>query len=78
VADPLEDLSLADRIQELMTSPVIEEILDSVEREIFEEWITSSDSSKRDSLYHEFAGMQRFLKRVRAHMDNATLIRSRK
>ena len=76
--DPLEDLSLADRIQELMTSPVIEEVFNSVEREIFEEWITSADSNKRESLYHEFAGMQRFLKRVRAHMDNATLIRSRK
>ena len=76
--DPLEDLSLADRIQELMTSPVIEEVFNSVEREIFEEWITSADSNRRESLYHEFAGMQRFLKRVRAHMDNATLIRSRK
>ncbi len=76
--DPLEDLSLADRIQELMTSPVIEEVFNSVEREIFEEWITSADSNKRESLYHEFAGMQRFLKRVRAHLDNATLIRSRK
>lgn len=76
--NPLEDLSLADRIQEMMTSPVIEEILDSVEREIFEEWITSGDSDKRETLYHEFSGMQRFLKRVRAHMDNATLIRSRK
>jgi|TARA_R100001594_G_scaffold54711_1_gene88274 hypothetical protein len=78
VDDPLEDLSLADRIQELMTSPVIEEVFNSVEREIFEEWITSADSNKRESLYHEFAGMQRFLKRVRAHLDNATLIRSRK
>ena len=76
--DPLEDLSLADRIQELMTSPVIEEVFNSIEREIFEEWITSADSNKRESLYHEFAGMQRFLKRVRAHLDNATLIRSRK
>lgn len=78
MVDPLEDLSLADRIQELMNSPVIEEIFDSVEREIFEEWISSGDSDKRENLYNEFAGMQRFLKRVRAHMDNATLIRSRK
>jgi len=51
VDDPLEDLSLADRIQELMTSPVIEEVFNSVEREIFEEWITSADSNKRESLY---------------------------
>ena len=61
------------QIQVFLHDPLMDEVIDSIEREIFEEWAQESNATKREELFWELQGMQRFFRRLRAHVDNASI-----
>ena len=61
------------QIQVYLHDPLMDEVIDSMEREMFEEWAQESNATKREELFWELQGMQRFFRRLRAHVDNASI-----
>ena len=61
------------QIQVFLHDPLMAEVIDSMEREMFEEWAQESNATKREELFWELQGMQRFFRRLRAHVDNASI-----
>tara|TARA_A100001391_G_scaffold166850_1_gene127063 strand:+ start:139 stop:366 length:228 start_codon:yes stop_codon:yes gene_type:complete len=61
------------QIQVFLHDPLMDEVIDSMEREMFEEWAQESNANKREELFWELQGMQRFFRRLRAHVDNASI-----
>ena len=61
------------QIQVFLHDPLMDEVIDSMEREMFEEWAQESNATKREELFWELQGMQRFFRRLRAHVDNASI-----
>ena len=74
MSDPL---ALGDRIKEWLDDSVFQEILAQAESECYEDWAAADTLDKRERIYAEIKGAQRFLKRMRAAVDNAHLIRHR-
>jgi hypothetical protein len=65
------------RIVEFLRDPMTDEIIESLESEMFEEWAYSKDSKSREDLWFELQGMQRFFRRLRAVSDNTQLNQAR-
>jgi hypothetical protein len=73
----VDELTLGDRIHELLDDSVFQEILKGAENECYDEWVAADTPEKREQIFAELKGAQRFLKRMRAAVDNAHLIRHR-
>ena len=73
----MDDVSFGERLKEILTDPIFEEVMRFVNDEVFNEWHNSDSLEEREGLYAEIKGAERFLTRVRAAIDNAHLIRER-
>ncbi len=67
------------QIQVFLHDPLLDEVIESIEREMFEEWAMDQQSpTQRENLYWELQGMQRIFRRLRAHSDNASIDASKR
>ena len=73
----MDEISFGDRLQDILTDPIFEQVIHLVQDETFDEWSNSESLEEREELFAEIRGAERFLKRVRAAIDNAHLIRQR-
>ncbi len=69
--------SNSSRIIEFLRDPVTDEVIQSLETEMFEEWAYSKDTKSREDLWFELKAMQRFFTRLRATADNVQLLSKR-
>lgn len=69
--------SNSSRIIEFLRDPVTDEVIQSLENEMFEEWAYSKDTKSREDLWFELKAMQRFFTRLRATADNVQLLSKR-
>lgn len=69
--------SNSSRIIEFLRDPVTDEVIQSLETEMFEEWAYSKDTKSREELWFELKAMQRFFTRLRATADNVQLLSKR-
>ena len=73
----MDEISFGDRLQDILNDPIFEQVIHLVQDETFDEWSNSESLEEREELFAEIRGAERFLKRVRAAIDNAHLIRQR-
>lgn len=69
----MDDQYAATRVQEFLRDPTMDYIIDTLERQLFEEWALAKDQKNREEIFSELLGMKRFFRRLRAIADNAQL-----
>ena len=64
---------LADPTMPLQDTHAVDYIIDTLERQLFDEWSLAKEHKNREEIFSELLGMKRFFRRLRAIADNAQL-----
>jgi hypothetical protein len=57
----------------MLSDPLIEEALQSIEEVIIEQWMNTSDTSVREELWYTLSGMKHFTRYFRIAIEQGTL-----
>ena len=70
------DISLSERLEELLGDETFGEVLQQVEKELREEIFSYPDSSQRDQIYHEMHALTRLKLRLQTLVDELKMRRN--
>lgn len=70
-----DDINVGSRAQQIMDDDVWKDFTAAVQDELFNEWLKTNTLEKREQLWNELKGAERFFKRMRAMADNSQFLK---
>tara|TARA_R110000787_G_scaffold179775_1_gene291824 strand:- start:5231 stop:5464 length:234 start_codon:yes stop_codon:yes gene_type:complete len=70
-----DEINLGSRAQEIMNDNIWKELTAAVQDEVFAEWLETKKPDKREQLWDELKGAERFFRRMRALADNSQFLK---
>lgn len=66
-------IQLGQQAQQVLTDPIVEKALKSVEEVLMQSWTTASDASTREQLWYSLQGLKHFKSYFTQAIDNGKL-----